>query len=139
MKRYVVYSVLALFVAACSSSTDRESETSEFLGKWKLTHMLMDPGDGSGTYEPVAGEYTLEFLTNGSIRTNYPLCNLNVQAGADDFTFPYIASENRIPSTACDYPEEYSINYHIDGGNLILSFPCIEGCLEKFERIEAMP
>jgi hypothetical protein len=65
-----------------------------------MTASLTDPGDGSGVYEPVSGNKTLEFLENGIIRTNYPMCALNPATG-ETYNSPYYADENYIKVQNC--------------------------------------
>ncbi len=125
---------LCLIIFSCSDDNGRESETSEFLGKWKLVESLIDPGDGSGTFEPIVGDYNIEFLSNGNVVSNYSLCTMNPTSG-DRFTAPYFADDNHIIPNNC-FPDGYNITYQIEGENLILHYPCIEACAHKFIRIE---
>lgn len=36
---------------------------------------MADPGDGSGTFQPVESDKTIEFKNNGSVITNNSLCD----------------------------------------------------------------
>ncbi|HNP34058.1 MAG TPA: hypothetical protein PKN96_12265 [Flavobacterium sp.] len=134
MKKYILILGITTFLVSCSSENIRPSETSEFLGKWKLTEVLIDPGDGSGTYQPVTGNRIIEFLTNGNISSNYSLCPFYTGT-ATQFTTPYYADQNYILPKAC-FGEGSNIGYQRDNDNLILSYPCYEGCLYKFIRTE---
>ncbi len=136
MKKLTSYLFLCLLIVSCSDDNGRKSETSEFLGKWKMTETLTDPGDGSGTYQPVTDNYTLEFLENGKIRTNYSLCNINSDLNTS-YTAPYYAEENYIKAKNCSQAPDFEINYAIEEGKLILYYPCIEACNKKFERVIA--
>jgi hypothetical protein len=120
---------------SCSEDNNRKSETAEFLGKWKMIETLIDPGDGSGIYEPVSGEFILEFFTNGTVGTNYMLCTLN-GTNTGNFTSAYFANEQYIQSQTCNANQDFQIYYQIEGENLILSYPCVEACLVKFIRID---
>lgn len=138
MKQLIKYLFLSLIIFSCSEDNSRESETSEFLGKWKLTQTLFDPGDGSGVYVDVDSNDNreIEFLSNGNVISNYALCFENPdQPLIDNFSAPYFADDDYILPNDC-FPEGYNIEYRLQGENLILSYPCIEGCLYKFVRIE---
>lgn len=45
------------------------------LGSWELIEVLADPGDGSGTIEPVESNKTMDFSANGIVTTNSSLCD----------------------------------------------------------------
>ncbi len=134
MKKCILILAFASLSLYCSSDYNRRSESAQFIGKWKMTASLIDPGDGSGVYEPVSGNKTLEFLENGVIRTNYPMCSLN-PATEETYTSPYNADDDYIQVQNCGSEPDYKVNYDIENGNLILSYPCIEACLVKFERV----
>ncbi|WP_333599390.1 hypothetical protein [Flavobacterium sp.] len=135
MKRLLKHLFLCLILFSCSDNDDHsKSETTAYLGKWKLTQELIDPGDGSGIFVDVTGNRTLEFLSNGNIVSNYSLCEMGPET-TTTFTTPYLADEDQISTASCGFPEGVTISYHLDGENLILSFPCIEGCAQKFERV----
>ncbi len=133
MKNQIALFLLTSIFISCSNDVARKSETSEFLGKWSLSEVLIDPGDGSGTYQPVDSFASLEFLPNGTIASNYSLCQ-SYTGTATNFSTPYNADGNSILIRNC-FPENYTINYAISGENLILYYPCIEACSYKFERI----
>lgn len=136
MKRLIKYLFLCLIIFSCSDDNGRKSESSEFLGKWKLTQTLFDPGDGSGVFVDVDSNDNreIEFSNNGNVISNYSLCLDNPTPG-NSFTAPYFADEDYIIPNDC-FPVGYNIEYRIQGENLILSYPCVEGCLFKFVRIE---
>lgn len=127
--------LLCLIIFSCSDDDGRKPETSEFLGKWKLTQTLFDPGDGSGVYTDVASDDNreIEFLSNGNVVSNYSLCTSNPTSG-NSFTAPYFEDNDYIVPNDC-FPDGYNITYQIEGDNLILHYPCIEACAYKFTRI----
>ena len=134
MKKFFFVLVTLSMLLSCSEDNSRKSETNEFLGKWKMTETLIDPGDGSGTYVPVSGEYFLEFFPNGTVGTNYMLCTLS-GTNTGSYTSPYFAEEQYIQSQTCNANQDFQIYYQMDGENLILYYPCIEACQVKFMRI----
>ncbi|WP_445453826.1 hypothetical protein [Flavobacterium sp. 25HG05S-40] len=133
MKKIISFFLLAIVLISCSKDNNRESETSEFLGKWKMTEVLFDPGDGSGTYQPVTENKIIEFLSNGSVTSNYSFCNVVTPADGN-YSAPYFASENQISLEDC-FDSQYTIEYQLQGDNLILYYPCIEACSYKFVRM----
>lgn len=135
MRKYISILLFVIMLTSCSEDNARKSETSQFLGKWKLIEQLVDPGDGSGTFQPVNGNKTLEFLSNGNVVSNYELCNFMGPEGSANFTLPYVANQDYILPNGCGFAEGFNISYSINGENLILNFPCIEGCAQKFERV----
>jgi len=136
MKRLIKYLLLCLIIFSCSDDNGRKSESSDILGKWKLTQTLFDPGDGSGVYVDVEANDNreIEFTNNGNVISNYSLCLDNPTTGTS-FTAPYFADEDYILPNNC-FPDGFNIEYQIQGESLILSYPCVEGCLFKFVRIE---
>lgn len=134
MKKFFFVLVTISMLLSCSEDNSRKSETNEFLGKWKMTETLIDPGDGSGTYVPVSGEYFLEFFPNGTVGTNYMLCTLS-GTNTGSYTSLYFADEQYIQSQTCNANQDFQIYYQMEGENLILNYPCIEACQVKFIRI----
>ncbi|WP_395062722.1 hypothetical protein [Flavobacterium sp.] len=130
MKKTIsVLSVLFLFICCSKDKENKSSETAEFIGRWKLTQVLSDPGDGSGVYQNVTENKTIEFLTNGTVVANYSLCS-----DGNVLTAPYFADENYILPNNC-FAAGLNIHYQLEGNNLILYYPCIEACSYKFEKL----
>jgi hypothetical protein len=61
-----------LVIIGCSPH--EEIDSTILVGKWKLIESLADPGDGSGTYQPVKGNYFIDFLTDGTFIANEAMC-----------------------------------------------------------------
>jgi len=121
--------VLLLFLTACKKDPTPGVETE--VGKWQLVEVLFDPGDGSGGWQEVDEDMPLreiEFKEDGSFLSNMPLCPIvGIQP---DTPGTYSKSEQTITTnTNCEIP------YSFEDGFIILSFQCIEPCLEKFKRI----
>jgi hypothetical protein len=131
MKKLIFLFVSCILIS-CSKSdepTQNLSESSEFLGKWKLKQVLNDPGDGSGVYENVAYDAYLTMNSDGTVTlTNQTFC-----PGSQIVTALYYADENKIIPSC--YGDGFSIVYELQEGNLILSYPCIESCLSKYEKV----
>lgn len=74
MKKNIIFLMLISLLVSCNSD-DQENSTPELIGTWKLTEVLADPGDGSGTFKAVQSNKTIEFKNNGTIVTNTSLCD----------------------------------------------------------------
>lgn len=137
------YSILIFFVLTllnCSSDDTKPSEENmNLLGKWKLIEQLADPGDGSGTFNPVESDRTIEFFSDGTVTVNGSLCymSINVEEKTSG-TFEIISDDTA--DTWYDgiiIPNNCEINIYFNlplNGDLILSYPCIEGCGQKFVK-----
>jgi len=114
----------------------RQTGPFDAAGSWQLKEVLADPGDGSGTFNPVQSERILLILGNGTFFSNQNLC-----AGPLDYsksTQGTVDIENKfiIPDN-CSLGEDqpFQINYSVIGDELILSYLCIEPCAEKYARV----
>jgi hypothetical protein len=128
---FIMFCVLFLF-NSCSKCDDVIIEGSEIIGKWKLTQILIDPGDGSGEFVDYIGDTrTVEFRSNGIIFSNYSLCTptLDLLNSISHFS---IDTKTIIPDNC--YNGEFVIHYQKEGDNLVLYYPCDESCLFKFEK-----
>lgn len=95
------------------------------VGKWKMTHYLADPGDGSGTWQAASEENpsVLEFRTDGTLAesgnsgSKYKIM--------DDSTVVFIRDTDSI-----------RVGFRIEGKQLTLNPPCIEPCGQRFTRMD---
>lgn len=117
---------IAIIVITCCLSSCNEEKTNNILtdGSWQLKEQLADPGDGSGTYQPVDSDLALKFLPNGTLLTTVPLCNDGGTGGTYD--------ETKIYAPGCSF----EFNYELIEDVLYLYPPCIEPCGMKFRRAE---
>lgn len=134
MKKYIALLLLTTLFISCSEDNGRKSETAAFLGQWKMTEVYIDPGDGSGAYEPVTENKIITFQKNGNVTSNYSLCELGIST-TGSYSAPYFADEDHIVAKSCGNAADFNIDYHLIDGKLILSYPCFEACGYKFERI----
>ncbi len=107
------------------------SET-ELIGNWKLIEVLADPGNGSGTFQPVETTKTIEFKTDGIITTNSSLC--------DPYSDEMISSgsyslSDKTITTNCQNTNIATIYFELENQYLILNFLSNEGYSQKFEKI----
>ncbi len=125
---------LALLGLVINCSDDSENANPSLHGRWQLKAVLYDPGDGSGTFKAVDSEKYIEFLSNQEVRSNGNLCN-----GGTSFEEPssgvYVLPDSTLQIDEC--PQNIlSTRFRIQNGKLILSYPCIEPCEEKYVKLE---
>ena len=134
MKKYILLLTFASFFVSCSEDSGRKSETADILGNWKLTEILIDPGDGSGTFEPYPENRTLEFLPNGKIFSNYHMCDITSNIVENVSYLGYYSADGNIIETEC-FVEGQNITYELVDGKLILHYPSYEGYSLKFVKV----
>ncbi|MDN5200598.1 hypothetical protein QQ008_04475 [Fulvivirgaceae bacterium BMA10] len=126
-------------VTLVSCSEDEEPNISdEIVGKWQLIEQLLDPGDGSGVFKEVDSDKTITFLSNGTYTSNGSFCFLDAQ-NEQESSGSYDPDKMTIAPGNCPIdggPSKYEISYKIEESHLIISYPCIEPCAQKFKKIE---
>ena len=134
MKKLLPFMILMFLLNSCSKEEEEViNNDSPAIGKWQLKETLFDPGDGSGTYQEVSSDKTVEFFKNGKVSSNGSLCQVNPATG-NPTTGTFSTSDSRIRSDECN--EEYNVTrFKVDGDNLFIYQSCIEGCAEKYIRI----
>jgi len=119
MKNILLTAILALAICACGKKSATVVEHDSIVGKWKLTESLMDPGDGSGKWQPAdpAHPSYLEFKSDGTLTSNNP-------------TVPTTRYKLTSDSTLLIYrpTDSLSYRYHFAKSTLSLTPPCIEAC-----------
>ncbi|MBQ4802378.1 hypothetical protein J8L88_05870 [Aquimarina sp. MMG015] len=132
MKKYIPLILIPLLcVFSCSNDDDAIADP-DLLGKWQLIEQLVDPGDGSGTFQPVNSDLELEFLPAGVLQvSNGTLCLITIGREGDS-TESYSIDENVI---TVDCGNSTNIGFEIKEGRLFLYFPCIEACAQKYQKL----
>ena len=117
---------------SCSSDDDGNPNT-ELIGTWQLVETLIDPGDGSGTFEPIESDKVIIFGADGTIFSNGNLCD--IEASTDNPTSgTYSTANSTFSSPDCNNPgQEFS--FERNGNILIIHYPCIEPCQAKYMKI----
>lgn len=136
MKKPLLLLILLTLLSACNSDDDNtQTETSSsnpIIGKWKLTEQLMDPGDGSGTFMAVISNKTIEFYMDGTVTSNGNLCtptnNTIIGTSGTYNETQYITSSACATSLGAAYEL-------LTNTSLLISYPCIEACQEKYIKI----
>ncbi|WP_417612368.1 hypothetical protein [Owenweeksia hongkongensis] len=127
MKRAALFLLILGTIASCSKDDDKQTETATG-DTYKLIEVLADPGDGSGTFQPVSSNKTIEFKTNGTVVSNGKLCDMSISSNSGT-TGTYSFTDSTITSANCS-----KLPFEITGNHLIIFYPCIEPCQGKFEK-----
>jgi len=128
MEKTFIILFLAGILFSCSKDREREAGF-DLIGKWKLTEMLLDPGDGSGTFYPVSSDKIIEFHVDGTVTSNGSICNISTESG-NPSEATYSLTDSTIHSSDCPiFPNV--IRFTKKGCVLILKYPCDEPCQAK--------
>jgi hypothetical protein len=124
-------------VSSCKKYTNCGfgEEQTGITGKWRLVEELMDPGDGSGTFQPVTSNKEIVFNSNGTFEANGEMCAMSSQSGSVHAGTYDSTTETFTPAN-CASIGAMPFHYSVNGNTLILSYPCICGCLQKYQRIQ---
>lgn len=123
---------MMLIGAACEYN-DLRTTPPVLVGKWQLIQTLLDPGDGSGVYMPVSSTKTISFFSDSTFQATGSMCQVSPEGGqATKGT--YSPSQRTIMPSGCS-PTSFKTFYLIKGDYLIVSYPCIEGCSEKYAMV----
>jgi hypothetical protein len=126
-----ILSLAVIFLTANSCSTNSYETSSNLVeGNWKLTEVLIDPGNGSGTFEPATGNKILQFSNDGKlISYGGAICDMSIETGVSS-----TATYSEINSTInCS---NYTIKYELNENSLILSYPGREPVKAKYMRVQ---
>lgn len=109
----------------------KKEESPDLVNSWKLIEVLADPGDGSGTFQPVSSSKIVSFYANGTVTSNGQLCTMSIESN-NSSEGTYAEAEMAITPENCGIAP-FVISYEFEGSNLILNYPCFEACREKYE------
>ena len=131
MKKILIVCFVTSLLFSCTKQDDNPTPPT-LTGHWRLAQTLADPGDGSGVFQDVESGKTLQFFDDGVIKSSVPLCDMNsiltvTGEGTydDSFIFPQFCQTDGI-----------KLSYEIEGNNLVVYYPCIEACAEKYIKVE---
>ena len=134
MNKGILILIVIGFMASCSNENNDNIENKEMIGEWELIEILLDPGDGSGTFQTVESDKILKFFEDGSVTSNSSLCNMSSNTGSEN-SGTYSTDEQIINADSCAGTST-EIRYNLENSHLILSYFCIEPCQEKYAKIE---
>ncbi len=134
---------LAFTILFLSCNSDESAKIADFkpvidnnqnplIGKWKLIERLADPGDGSGIFNPVQSDKTIDFRSDLTFQSSKTLCVM-IPSSHDIGTGKYSIEESKLFPANCTNTTELQLTLADD--ILIIYYFCIEPCAEKYERI----
>jgi hypothetical protein len=130
MKKILLLVTIGIVSMSCSNNDNNKAN--ELLGQWQLSEVLSDPGDGSGTFQPVESEKILLFNNDNKVYCNGTLCYITAES--DVVTISNYNSQSKTITSECtDTPN--TVSYEIVNGELILNYQCIEGCKAKYRKL----
>ena len=134
-----ILSLLSIILVGCSNNDENIDTDKSIVGNWKLIEIYIDPGDGSGNWNPVEDGYTYNFSENGEFTsTRFSECS----------TGEYSIDSNQLTlefdcngfTAGIEEPEGTFIEDYFFESNTVIFVPiylnCIEGCGWKFEKVE---
>ena len=127
MKKLLLLILPVLLLLACSDDDDGRTpvEPISIVGTWQLTSQYNDPGDGSGSFQPVTNGKTITVNEDGTYNCNVSICFNSLTAAAISGTY----TADQFTSPDC------TVNYTFINDVIEFQHPCIEPCLERFTRI----
>ncbi|HCK21056.1 MAG TPA: hypothetical protein DHW15_02505 [Bacteroidetes bacterium] len=130
IKNILLLLVLGVSLVACQKDSNLPPNNA-LVGTWRLIEVLQDPGDGSGTFQPVESEKTLTFRADSTVISNGIICDMSINADTPS-SGTYTLSDSTISSASCTGQQR--IRFQLDGPELTLHYPCFEACIAKFIR-----
>jgi len=128
MKNLTFILLFSTYLLSCSSTKNKT-----ILGTWKLTEQRLDIGDGNSTFNKIESGKTITFLANGTITSNGEICFMT-QTPEVQTTGTYDTLSKTITSKDCP-KTTLKINYELNNGVLVINYPCMEPCQQKFVKL----
>lgn len=134
MKAILFLIPIGLVLLACGKDKEPAAPTSaELAGEWVLTERLIDPGNGSGTFQAVSDTKIILFNAQGDYACSGSTCTVGASNIPSHGT--YDADSFDIFPSDCTANHGY-IKYTLEADTLIISYTCLEACAEKFIKSE---
>ncbi len=128
MKQVIFVSIILLVISGCGK--EKCGSAACIIDEWKLVEELIDPGNGSGTFQPVSSNKKITFFSNGNYDSNGVTCTMENQAGpSSEGTFS--SANGTLSPESCP---NMGIFYTLSTDTLILTYHCFEGCQQKYYR-----
>lgn len=77
MKNSLILFMLLMIFSCTTKEAKPDIKNQDLIGKWKVIEQLADPGDGSGTFNPIESDRTIQFFSDGTITINGDLCYMS--------------------------------------------------------------
>ncbi len=132
MKNLIFLLFTTLLIGSCDTSDDPGNILDfEIEGTWRLTEVLADPGDGSGTFQSVSSSKTITFDANGGFTSNGTVCDLSITSMVN--TSGTYNSINQTINGNCSTTNS-PISYDIIGSALEITYSCFEPCMTRYRK-----
>lgn len=131
MKKSILLLAMTSLLFSCHKNEAELPPNSSLAGTWKLTELLQDPGDGSGTFQAVKSNKNIVFTSNNQVTSNGILCDMSIESNSKT-TGSYSETDSTINPSNC---QNRIIHYELNATTLILSYPCIEACRAKYIKV----
>ena len=142
MKYVMIVLMLPALFFSCSKDDPQQIESEPeggLVGKWQLFEVLVDPGDGSGVFQSVSSDRTIEFFDDGSFVSSYSLCLTDADSDQET-TGRYDPDKSVLEPAECDFPGSnatFEVPYQFKDSHLVVGFPpCIEPCAQKLKKVK---
>lgn len=133
MKSFPLIALLFIFLVSCDDDDEANSSIS---GTYQLTAIFSDPGDGSGQFNAVESSKRIIIYSDSSFQSNFSFCN-GVTIEADGSGEGTVTSNLLIFNEDCNNTlPSNELNIDLSNAELIISYLCIEGCSEKYTKID---
>lgn len=130
MKKSFLLIMIIGIIYSCNKN-DESLNLSDLEGRWKLSEILADPGNGSGTFQSVTSNKTLIFDNNGNVTSNGFMCDMSSGTNLSS-SGTYSLINGTINSSSCP---NINIQFELNNNTLLLIYPCIEPCKSKYIRV----
>ncbi len=115
-----------LIIFSCAKENVKELSP-EIYGRWQLTEYLLDPGDGSGTWQKANDRQFLSMDRNAQF-----VCENSLLSSFGLFK---IKSDSTLALVKDNSTDSLIVYYKIDQQGLTLQPPCIEGCALLYTKV----
>ena len=139
MRFYILLIAFVTFsLYACQGDADGELLGNSAVGVWQLTETLADPGDGSGQFRPAEDPYFILISGGNTFVAGVDLCpNFGNPGSGSSGRVDPVNSQLVLDDCSGADGAEWALNYTVNRNEMILWFPCIEPCANKFKRVSA--
>lgn len=140
--KYLKCSISFLLIVATLVSCEKSDETSslnDIIGTWKLSEVLIDSGNGNGTWNQVNDGYKYTFKSDNTFYSSrFTECSLGTYVlKADELTLDFDCDSLTIGNETINALLVENIKF--DSNDLIIKptyINCVEDCAWKFSKSE---
>jgi hypothetical protein len=123
----ILLAIAITLTISCKRSAAPQNGMYPLQGKWKYTEYFMDPGNGSGTWQPAPqGQASIEFRADGTLASDAGIFS--------NYTRYEVQNSSSMVLTAPPSNNTFSLRFTITGSTLELNPQCFEGCGFRFIR-----